>query len=104
MTNCRTDYNAIYKRRAAKKQKRTPPYTVLDLIHELDRYAPTALFLFANGRCVEVDLELVLGLQREQGGVTLPRPSMVLLSVPRTGYGVLTLNPRYKARRKVASR
>lgn len=101
MINCRTDYSVIYARKAAKrkKPKRTPRYTVLDLLHELERYAPIALFLFANGRCVEVDLELMMSLQRKENGAGISDTSVYVLSVPRKGFGVLTPNPGYRRRR-----
>jgi hypothetical protein len=83
---------------AKKKTKRTPRYTVLDLLHELDRYAPIALFLFGNGRCVEIDLELLMSLQRKENGAGIADTSVYVLSVPRQWFGVLTPNPGYRRR------
>jgi hypothetical protein len=79
MINCRTDYSVMYARKAAKrkKTKKTPRYTVLHLLHELDRHAPIALFLFANGRCVEVDLNLGLSFQREENGAGITDTSIL---------------------------
>jgi hypothetical protein len=87
-------YARVKSRLSASTPTGTSRYTVLKLLREINRSEPSSLYLHANDVCVEVDVDLVLQLQREVGGGSgLERTSIVTVEVPHRGYVVLIPNP-----------
>ena len=93
-----------HKRMAADKLPWMPRYTVDNLTDELDYYSPQILLLYVNNVGVEVHRDLVIGLLKEDGAKAGNSTSILILSVPRPGVGVLIANPRFKRRKRRASR
>ena len=61
-------YAAIKSRLSDNTPTGTSRYTVLKLVREIHRFEPSSVYLRANDTCVEVDVDLVLQLQRDLGG------------------------------------
>jgi hypothetical protein len=87
-------YARVKSRLSGNTPTGTSRYTILKLLKEISRFESSSLYLHANNTCVEVDVDLVLQLQRDLGGGSgLDRTSIVTIEVPHPGYALLVPNP-----------
>lgn len=88
------------------RKRKHPHYTVAELMVDVHRFPIRNIYFVPDidtNRCVEVTTPILVELLNKRRSDGPPEVSPVLLTIPREGIAVVTMNPGYR-RRKAGTR